>query len=266
MRAGPWVLNPTTEKDRIASELAKASIKFTKADSFISTVAVAAIDILGIKDLLKRRSRDEVAELFAEPFYDLSGPLYTFGAAQLSGKRMEELGFRRMASIFSATISDTIMLARRPDWELRNKDIAEANAVVALAEYVCKVIKINSRHGIPLRAALAFGECLVSVGESRALLWLATGEASAWERQQEWIGGMLTPSATTALRRGADAAKAINGADFNPQYPNTMVIYPIPLKPNCPPLLKPQIALNWITGIVPGGAMNRSGFAGGDFV
>ena len=196
-----------------------------------------------------------VAERFAEPFYDLNGPAYTCGVGPFSGEQLEGLGFRRMAGIFSATISDTILLTRRPDWELGNKAIAEANAVVALAEYVCKVIKINSHYGIPLRAALSFSECLVSVGESRALLGLATGEASAWERQQEWIGGMLTPSATAALRRGAEAAKEINGADFSPRYPNALVRYAIPLKPSCPALLEPQIALNWITGIVTGGAM-----------
>ena len=62
---GAWVLNPKTEEDRIASQLAQASIRFTKADSFISLVAVAAIDILGIKDLLTRMSLEEVAEMFA---------------------------------------------------------------------------------------------------------------------------------------------------------------------------------------------------------
>src|SRR5579871_3718619 len=73
---GDWVLNPETEEDRIASELAKADLKFTKSGSFISPIAVAAIDILGIKDLLTKISLEEVAERFAEPFYDLTGPAY----------------------------------------------------------------------------------------------------------------------------------------------------------------------------------------------
>lgn len=249
---GTWVTNPKDEKDRVASQLAKASIKFTKKGSFISPVAVAAVDILGIKNLLTRMSLEEIAERFAEPFYDLTGPAYQLGTTPLSGEEMERLGFRRMASIFSATIADSIFLVRRPDWEIGNKAIAEAEAVVALAGYLCKVIKINSNYGISLRAAVAFGECLISVGESRALLGLATGEASAWERGQEWIGGMLTPSATAALRRGALTAKEINGPDFNPAYPDTLVRYPIPLKPACAVLPEPQIALNWVTGTIAG--------------
>jgi hypothetical protein len=249
---GPWVARPKDEKDRVASQLAKASIKFTKSGSFISPVAVAAIDILGIKNLLTRMSLEEVAERFAEPFFDLTGPAYRLGVSPLSGEELENRGFRRMAGIFSATVSDSIFLARRPDWELGNKSIAEAQAVVALAECVCKVIKINSNYGIPLRAAVAFGECLVSVGERHAPLGLAIGEASAWERGQEWIGGMLTPSATAVLRQGALAAKQINGADFNPAYPNTLVRYRIPLKPTCAVLPEPQIALNWITGTIAG--------------
>jgi hypothetical protein len=183
--AGAWVLNPKTDKDRIASRLAKESIKFTKAESFISPVAVAAIDILGIKDLLGRMPLEEVTERFVEPFYDLNGPAYHSGNVNFSREELEEQGFIRMASAYHVTISDTILIIRRPDWELGNKDLAEAHAVVALADYVCQVIKVNSLYGIPLRAAIAFGECLVSVGESRALLGLATGEASAWERQQE---------------------------------------------------------------------------------
>jgi hypothetical protein len=194
----------------------------------------------------------EIAEKFVEPFYDLTGPLYDAGRPSFTHDEWEGMGFRRGAAIYSVSISDTILLMRRPDWELGNRAIAEAEAVVALSQYVCKVIKVNSLLGVPLRAAIAFGECLISVGDNRALLGTPTGEASEWERQQEWIGGMLTPSAVAALRDGAKEAKKINGTDFKPAYPNTLTGYPIPLKPNCPKLPRPQIALNWITGMVPG--------------
>jgi hypothetical protein len=252
---GAWALEPSDERDRRAADIARASIKFTKSASFISPVAVAAIDILGIKSVLSKMSLVEVAERFVEPFYDLTGPAYTFGQPDLSHEDMERLGFRRGAATYSVSVSDTILLMRRPDWELGNRAIAEAQAVVALAEHVCKIIRINSFQGVPLRGAIAFGECLISVGESHALLGLATGEASAWERQQEWIGGMLTPSAVSALRAGAEAAKEINGPGFKPKYPNTLTSYPIPLKPDCPALSQPHIALNWITGMLSGAAM-----------
>jgi len=247
---GPWALKPNDERDRRAADLVRASIKFTKSGSFISPVAVASIDILGIKSLLCRMSLAEVAEKFVEPFYDLTGPLYEAGL--LSDIDLEKHGFRRAAGIYAVSVSDTILLMRRPDWELGDRAIAEAHAVVELSQYVCRIIKINSILGVRLRAAIAFGECLISVGETRSLLGMPTGEASAWERRQEWIGGMLTPSAVVALRDGAEEAKKINGADFKPAYPNALMNYPIPLKPNCPELPKPQIALNWITSMTPG--------------
>jgi hypothetical protein len=251
---GAWALKPENERDQRAAELAQASIKFSKAASFISPVAVAAIDILGIRSLLSEKSIVEVTERLVEPFYDLTGPAYTWGNSGFSGEELEKRGYRRMADTIYVSVSDTILLARRPDWEIGDRAIAEAQAVVSLAEYVCKIIKINSFQRVPLRAAIAFGECLISVRGSTALLGLATGEASDWERQQEWIGGMLTPSAVSTLRAGGDAARK-NNPGFKPKFPDTLTQYPIPLKPNCPALPGPQIALNWVTGTLKGAAL-----------
>ena len=271
--AGTWVTNPKSDEERAASSLAKSAIKFTKADSLIAPVAVAAIDILGMKALLQAKSLEEIAEHFAEPFYGLDGPAYSAGLLPVSGEQLEQMGFRRMAGIDSVVISDTILLARRPDWEISsifspehltneaaamNRAIAEAEAVIWLAQYVCKVIKINSLYGIPVRGAISFGDCIVSIGGRFACLGKPTAEASRWERQQEWIGGMLTPSAIATLRRGAKAAKELNGADFQPKYPNLLVQYPIPLKPDCAMLSEPQVALNWITGLIPGAMMRKA--------
>lgn len=234
--AGTWVTDPKSEQDRAASNLAKRAIRFTKADSLISPVAVAAIDILGTKELLRTKSLEEIAERFAEPFYDLDGPAYTAGLPAIGEKQLERMGYRRMAGIYSVVISDTILLVRRPDWEISSWEItsiasrahltdgdaaihaaiAEAEAVVWLAQYVCRVIRINLLYGIRLRSAIAFGDCIVSIGGRPACLGEPTAEATRWERQQEWIGGMLTPSAIAALRRGAEAAKQLNSADFQP--------------------------------------------------
>jgi hypothetical protein len=268
--AGTWVTNPKSDEDRAASNLAKRSIRFTKADSLISPAAVAAIDILGMKELLRTKTLEEVAEHFAEPFYGLDGPAYFAGLLPFNGEQLERMGYRRMAEILSVTISDTILLARRPDWEITsmfsrapqtnedaaiNAAIAEAEAVFWLAQYVCKVIKINSLYGVRLRSAISFGDCIINIGGQLACLGEPTAEASKWERQQEWIGGMLTPSAITALRRGAKAAEKLNGADFRSKYPNFLVQYPIPLKPGYAALSEPQVALNWISGLVAGAMM-----------
>ena len=66
---------------------------------------------------------------------------------------------------------------------------------------------------------------------------------------------MLTPSAVAALRNGAEEAKEINGPDFRPRYPNVLLSYPIPLKSNGPALPGPQVALNWVTGMIRGPSM-----------
>jgi hypothetical protein len=133
--------------------------------------------------------------------------------------------------------------------------LAAADAVLWLAQYVCKIIRVNSLYGIRLRGAISFGDCIVSIGSRPACLGEPTAEASRWEKQQEWIGGMITPSAIAALRRGAKAAKRLNGPDFQLKYPNFLVQYPIPLKPGCVELARPQVALNWISGLIPGTMM-----------
>jgi hypothetical protein len=252
--AGTWATNPKTPQDRKAASLLHAATSFTQAGSVIAPVAVAAIDILGMKALLETMSLEQIATRFAEPFYGLDGPAYRASNVSVSVREMERLGFRRMAGIEHVEISDTILLARRPDWELcGDVALANANAVVELAGYVATVTKVNSLHGIPLRSALAFGECLLSVGGQLALLGAPTREASEWERCQEWAGGMLTQSAIEALRCGAKAAKKINGDDFVPRYPNWLVPYPVPVKPAATATLPtPSIALNWITGKMPG--------------
>jgi hypothetical protein len=249
---GAWALAPENEKDARAAELARASMKFTKSGSFTSPVAVASIDILGIKDVLSKMSLVQAAERFVDHFYDQRAPAYHMSNVEVSEEEMASLAFRRLAATYSVSVSDTILLARRPDWEIGDRAIAEANAVIVMADQVCRMIRINSSLGVPLRAAIAFGECLISVGERHAVLGLATGEASAWERQQEWIGGMLTPSAVAALRNGAEAANRLYGP---PKLPDWLASYPIPLKPDCPALPEPQIALNWMTGQISGWAM-----------
>jgi hypothetical protein len=268
--AGTWVTNPKSDEDRAASNLAKSAITFTRADSLISPVAVAVIDILGMTALLQTKPLEEIAERFAEPFYGLDGGTYLAGLLPFNSEQLERMGYRRMAEILSVVISDTILLVRRPDWEITsmfsrasktngdaatNAAIAEAEAVFWLAQYVCKIIKVNSLYGIRLRSAISFGDCIVSIGGRPACLGKPTVEASGWEKQQRWIGGMLTPSAIAALRRGAEAAKQLNGANFQPKYLNFLVQYPIPLKPGCEALSEPQIALNWISGLIPGAMM-----------
>ena len=252
---GSWVTNPKTDNDRRAASLARRSTKVTKSGSFISPVAVAAIDVLGMKSLLGAMPLEQVAQRVAEPFFDLDGPAYRFGRGMLTARQLERLGYRRMAAIYPATISDTIVLARRPDWELGDPAIAAANAVVELARYVCKVTKINSLYGVWLRSAISFGECLLTVAGRPVMLGAPTREASEWERCQEWVGGMLAPSAIETLRGGAVQAKQINGPDFIVRYPNVLVEYPIPVKVGSMPLPRPSIALNWTSAILPGAIM-----------
>ncbi len=255
---GSWVFNPKTELDKKAAKLVRAATKFTPRGSFISPVAVAAIDVLGMTNLLEEKSLEDIAVTVAEPFYGSGDTLAGLRGTPITSRQFERLGFRREAGIHAVRISDTILLTRRPDWECGDPHIAEAEAVISLAAYVCKVTKLCSVYDVKLRSAISFGNCLMSVGDSAALLGKPTGEASKYERCQEWMGGMLAPSAIEALRRGAMEAKEINGPDFVVQYPNFLVEFQIPLKESAAKLGQPQIALNWITGTLPGALMLKA--------
>ena len=73
---GTWATHPKTDSERKAAALARSATSFTDGGSLMSRVAVAAIDVLGMKRLLETFPLREIAKRVAEPFYGLDGPLY----------------------------------------------------------------------------------------------------------------------------------------------------------------------------------------------
>lgn len=243
---GPWAKKPRDEQERRGAKIARAAVKVTASGSLVSPVAVAVVDILGMTDLLNRMPLDEIAKKIAEPFFD--GPRRRAGLHDpgVTRHQLMKLGFREGAATFAAMIGDMMILCRRPEWEEGDTVFAAAAAVSWLAQSTCKAISFNSRLGIWLRAAIAYGECIISAAGHDVMLGLPVREAIHWERRQEWIGGMLTSSATETLRAAVTKAKLANGPGFVATGSNFLVNYEVPLKA-CPehPPPRPLIALNW---------------------
>ncbi len=246
---GPWSKNPRNENEREGAKIARSAVRVTASESLISPVAVAVVDILGMTELLRTMPLEQIARTVAEPFFDPEGParrgsdLRNLGITE---RHLFRMGFRRGAMTFSAMLGDAMVLWRRPQWEEGNSEFAAAHVVSELAKSTCVAISVNSRLGIWLRAAIAYGECIVSAAGQGVMLGLPVREAFHWERRQEWIGGMLAPSATDALRAADARARSIHGPDFVARGANFLVHYDVPLKPDPEhPEPRPMIALNW---------------------
>jgi hypothetical protein len=243
---GPWASKPRGEAAKLGLKLARSSVTVTDTGDLISPAAIAVIDVLGMSSMLSELPLLQIAREIANPFFDLDGEAYQFGRMQISPNQLRRLGFREGVRIGSAVISDTIVLARRPDWELGNAAIASANSIIELAKYVCKVTAVNALQKVWLRSAISFGECLISTAGRPIFLGKPIQEASLWERQQEWSGGMLTPSAVETLRVADREIRKLSEPGFVPHMPDWLIRYDIPLKrqarTHCP---EPLIALNW---------------------
>lgn len=244
---GAWAVHPRSPKDRAGASIARAAVKVTKSGNLVSPVAVAVIDVLGMTELLNTMSLEELVERVAQPFFDLDGPAYKVGRPdETTAAQLLKLGYRAGAATFALAVADTIILARRPQWEEGDADYAAEMAILELAQSVGRTISINSRYGIWLRSALAYGDCIISAAGCGIMLGLPVREAAHWERRQEWAGGMLAPSAVDALRRAFLKGRAIHGPDWVWRCSNFLVEYPVPLKPNpkFPPPW-PLLAINW---------------------
>jgi hypothetical protein len=230
---GPWAVKPKTPSDKKAAKLARSAMRVSKNGSCIIPAAIGVVDVLGMSKLLDKLSLDEIMARVAEPFFDLEGPAYSYGhASGLTAEDLEKRGFRKTGGFFSTMISDTIVLARPPQWDFPEavEDFANAEAVIDMARYICKITRVNALHKIYIRSAIAFGDCLISVVGNPVFLGQPVREAFKWEGAQDWIGSMLAPSAVAVLRRAAETARAINGPDFKPNPPDFLVNYDVPLK------------------------------------
>ena len=184
-------------------------------------MAVAILDILGFKALMEDLSPEK---LYEDTVGQLPEVLERAGVLE----RWPDQGVRSLA------ISDTLFLwlPTGPASELEGPRDAYA-CVEEMCLIVYYLLHATMRRRIPLRGAIAYGECLVSTEQPFALIGKPVLEAHALEHAQEWAGVALCVSAEQQLGN-IDAM-------FMPHL-RRFVRYPVPLKGG---RVEQRVAIKW---------------------
>ena len=114
-------------------------------------------------------------------------------ASALSGRREE---------VFTLAFSDTVLVYRPERSDFRIGDMLPARLCVRLVgATVADIIQKGLRREKPIlfRGAIAWGECLINPLEPRCFIGAPIIEAYRVEREQEWIGAVLAPSAAAVF-------------------------------------------------------------------
>jgi hypothetical protein len=172
-------------------------------------MAVAILDILGFKALMAELLP---AELYATTLGQLPDVLDRAGTLQ----RWPDTPVRSLA------VSDTLFLwlSTGPGTELEGPRDA-----FACVEEMCLIVyyrmHATMHRRIPLRGAIAFGDCFASTEQPAALLGKPVFDAHDLEHDQEWAGA--------ALCRSAEQQLGDLDAMYRPDL-RKFVRYPVPLK------------------------------------
>jgi hypothetical protein len=185
-------------------------------------VAVAMIDILGFSDVSRHESPQRIFDEIVEPLVHVRRTAAAV-ARVLSGRHEE---------VFTLAFSDTILVYRpqRSDFRAGGR-LSPHTCIKLVGTTVADIIQKGLRRERPIlfRGAIAWGECLINPVEPRCFIGSPIIEAYCLEREQEWAGAVLAPSAAAAFGEPDDP---------------TFVRYEVPLKdgrsmPNA-------MAVNWL--------------------
>jgi len=211
--------------------------KLTSDGGVICPAAVVMMDVLGMKALLRSHTLEAIHTRVMKPLLDSDDRANSSVDENNTDEAVEAflaLGYEPMLGAVSAAISDTVLIAVPIDWYEMDDSRAGYEAVVEAGRAFARAIEFSGAGGIWFRGAIAFGECLFSTRGSLIMLGDPVREAFDWEKGQDWIGGMLAPSAAAALGDPGSAP--------------WFVEYEVPLKPNA---IRPQdrtIAIDWTYG------------------
>ena len=172
---------------------------------------IAMCDVLGFTSLVATTPLDEIHERYRALLAQLEPhPLFRIRA----GTHERELVLNRVV------FSDTILM-----W-------APAGEAMELLPSVLGQIMGRAMGSMPLRAGLAFGECVIDPANE---LYVGQPIIDAYhtEQSQEWVGGAFHPS---RWRRPGLRDLLCKG------YERSAVKYPVPVKAGAEPL---EYALNW---------------------
>lgn len=172
---------------------------------------IAMCDVLGFTSLVATTSLDEIHARYLALLAQLEPhPLFRLTA----GTYEREIVLNRVV------FSDTILM-----W-------APASDAMELLPNVLGPIMARAMGSMPLRAGLAFGECVIDPANE---LYVGQPIIDAYhaEQSQEWVGGAFHPS---CWRRPGLRDMLCKG------YERSAVKYPVPVKAGAEPL---EYALNW---------------------
>jgi hypothetical protein len=172
---------------------------------------IAMCDVLGFTRLVATTPLDEIHERYRALLAQLEPhPLFRIKA----GTYAREMVLNRVV------FSDTILM-----W-------APAGETMELLPGVLGQIMGRAMGSMPLRAGLAFGECVIDPANE---LYVGQPIIDAYhtEQSQEWVGGAFHPS---CWRRPGLRDALCRG------YEGSAVQYPVPVKAGAEPL---EYALNW---------------------
>jgi len=171
-------------------------------------VAVAMIDILGFSDVSRHENPQRIFDEIVEPLVEVRQKAAAVAWA-LSGRREE---------VFTLAFSDTILVYRPERSDFRVAESLSAHTCIKLVgATVADIIQKGLRRERPIlfRGAIAWGECLINPVEPRCFIGAPIIEAYCLEREQEWAGAVLAPTAAAAFGEPDD---------------RTFVRYQVPLK------------------------------------
>jgi hypothetical protein len=161
-------------------------------------VAVAIIDILGFKDLSRQGNPQRIFDEVLEPLVHVRRNAAAVASA-LWGRREE---------VFTLAFSDTIVVYRpqRSDFPAAGS-LPPRTCIRLVGAAVGDIIRTGLARERPIlfRGAIGWGECLISPVEPRCFIGAPMVEAYCLERDQEWIGAVLAPSAAVVFGEHADA-------------------------------------------------------------
>jgi class 3 adenylate cyclase len=185
-------------------------------------VAVAMIDILGFSDVSRHENPQRIFDEIVQPLVEVRQKAAAVAWA-LSGRREE---------VFTLAFSDTILVYRPERSDFRMAESLSPHACIKLVgATVADIIQKGLRRERPIlfRGAIAWGECLINPVEPRCFIGAPIIEAYCLEREQEWIGAVLAPTAAAAFGEPDDS---------------TFVRYRVPLKNGRK--MSGAMAVNWV--------------------
>jgi hypothetical protein len=210
----------------------------------VEKMAVAVLDILGFKALLRSKGPEFIFEHTMIPLRE----------AVANAAIVGEVESGTPAKVRTLCVSDTVVLYRSIEWELEypalrgRSQIPPGTCLRAVGEAVREFIKrgMSQTHPVLFRGAIAFGECLIQA-DAQPYCYLGEPilEAYELEQAQDWSGVALAPSAAALTERTRDALLFME--------------YPAPLKRRCcGTIVEPALAVNWLSSGMTAESIARS--------